>query len=222
MRWVTVLTEHGPRACGVWQGEYVDVNAADPEAPSSVRGLLELGPAGQQRAWDALARGPKRYDPARATLLAPIPDPRKIICLGLNYRDHAAESGMAIPTEPILFSKYATALIGHRGRDRPARSQRAGRLRGRAGDRHRPGGPAHPPRAGHGARGRLHRRPRRLGTRLAAEQAGQAVDGRQDLRHLRPGRPGAGHAPTRSPTPTPWASGCASTARRCRTRARAS
>lgn len=113
MRWVTVLTELGPRACGVWQGEYVDVNAADPEAPTSVRGLLELGVAGQQRVWEALERGTKRYDPARATLLAPIPDPRKIICLGLNYRDHAAESGMDIPTEPILFSKYPSALVGH-------------------------------------------------------------------------------------------------------------
>src|SRR5262249_17258474 len=34
--------------------------------------------------------------------------------LGLNYRDHALESGRAIPTEPVLFSKYATTLIGHR------------------------------------------------------------------------------------------------------------
>ncbi len=42
----------------------------------------------------------------------PVPDPAKIVCLGLNYRDHAAESGMEPPTEPILFSKYATTLIG--------------------------------------------------------------------------------------------------------------
>jgi 2-keto-4-pentenoate hydratase/2-oxohepta-3-ene-1,7-dioic acid hydratase in catechol pathway len=45
--------------------------------------------------------------------LSPIPDPQKIVCLGLNYRDHAAESGAPIPKEPILFSKYPTALIGH-------------------------------------------------------------------------------------------------------------
>ena len=48
MRWVTVQTEHGPRACGVWQGQYVDVNAADPELPSSVRELLALGAEGQR------------------------------------------------------------------------------------------------------------------------------------------------------------------------------
>ena len=38
---------------------------------------------------------------------------RKIICIGLNYRDHAAETGAALPKDPILFSKYPTALIGH-------------------------------------------------------------------------------------------------------------
>jgi 2-keto-4-pentenoate hydratase/2-oxohepta-3-ene-1,7-dioic acid hydratase in catechol pathway len=45
--------------------------------------------------------------------LSPVPDPRKIVCLGLNYSDHAAETGKPVPTEPVLFSKYATALIGH-------------------------------------------------------------------------------------------------------------
>ncbi len=44
-----------------------------------------------------------------------MPDPRKIICIGLNYLDHAKESGVPAPSEPILFSKYATALIGHGG-----------------------------------------------------------------------------------------------------------
>ena len=115
MRWVTVETEEGPRACGVWQGQYVDVNAADPDVPATVRELLALGHEWQRRAWSALARGIARHDPARAILRAPVPDPRKIVCLGLNYRDHAAESGMEVPKEPILFSKYSTALIGHQG-----------------------------------------------------------------------------------------------------------
>ncbi|MFN3651192.1 MAG: fumarylacetoacetate hydrolase family protein [Armatimonadota bacterium] len=43
---------------------------------------------------------------------APISNPSKIICLGLNYRDHAEESGMEVPTEPVLFCKYATTIIG--------------------------------------------------------------------------------------------------------------
>jgi 2-keto-4-pentenoate hydratase/2-oxohepta-3-ene-1,7-dioic acid hydratase in catechol pathway len=49
---------------------------------------------------------------AQARLLAPLPRPPKIICVGLNYRDHAIESKMEIPKVPTIFSKYSTAVIG--------------------------------------------------------------------------------------------------------------
>jgi 2-keto-4-pentenoate hydratase/2-oxohepta-3-ene-1,7-dioic acid hydratase in catechol pathway len=49
---------------------------------------------------------------AEVRLLAPIPRPPKIICVGLNYRDHAIESKMEIPKVPTIFSKYGTAVIG--------------------------------------------------------------------------------------------------------------
>ena len=52
-------------------------------------------------------------DLATARLLAPIPRPPKIICIGLNYRDHAAESNLPVPETPTVFSKYATSVIGH-------------------------------------------------------------------------------------------------------------
>jgi 2-keto-4-pentenoate hydratase/2-oxohepta-3-ene-1,7-dioic acid hydratase in catechol pathway len=45
-------------------------------------------------------------------LRAPILKPNKIICVGLNYADHAAEQGVKPPESPILFSKYWTAIIG--------------------------------------------------------------------------------------------------------------
>jgi 2-keto-4-pentenoate hydratase/2-oxohepta-3-ene-1,7-dioic acid hydratase in catechol pathway len=45
-------------------------------------------------------------------LLAPVPRPGKVIGIGLNYRDHAAESGQPIPTAPILFPKFANSVIG--------------------------------------------------------------------------------------------------------------
>jgi 2,4-didehydro-3-deoxy-L-rhamnonate hydrolase len=45
-------------------------------------------------------------------LLAPVLRPEKIICVGLNYRDHAAEGGQQVPTEPILFGKYRNSIIG--------------------------------------------------------------------------------------------------------------
>jgi 2-keto-4-pentenoate hydratase/2-oxohepta-3-ene-1,7-dioic acid hydratase in catechol pathway len=52
-------------------------------------------------------------DMAKLKLRAPLPRPPKIICIGLNYRDHAAEAKMAIPEVPTVFSKYATSVIGH-------------------------------------------------------------------------------------------------------------
>lgn len=45
------------------------------------------------------------------TLLAPVPAPGKIICIGLNYRDHAAETGKAVPSEPVMFAKYANSVV---------------------------------------------------------------------------------------------------------------
>ncbi|MGY1775887.1 fumarylacetoacetate hydrolase family protein [Geodermatophilus sp. SYSU D00804] len=43
---------------------------------------------------------------------APIARPHQILCIGLNYRDHAAETGQAVPAEPILFTKSPNTLIG--------------------------------------------------------------------------------------------------------------
>lgn len=53
---------------------------------------------------------PRRLDEVRLT--APIPAPGKIICIGLNYRDHAAEAGMPVPEEPVLFAKFANSVVG--------------------------------------------------------------------------------------------------------------
>jgi 2-keto-4-pentenoate hydratase/2-oxohepta-3-ene-1,7-dioic acid hydratase in catechol pathway len=46
------------------------------------------------------------------TLLCPLTDPKKILCIGLNYRDHAIETGASIPSEPVVFCKMPTAMIG--------------------------------------------------------------------------------------------------------------
>ena len=56
------------------------------------------------------ARVPVIADDVR--LGPPIQRPSKIICVGLNYRDHAKESGMAVPAEPVIFFKATTALVG--------------------------------------------------------------------------------------------------------------
>jgi 2-keto-4-pentenoate hydratase/2-oxohepta-3-ene-1,7-dioic acid hydratase in catechol pathway len=51
------------------------------------------------------------YSLGTVKLLAPIPKPRKLICVGLNYRDHATETGSEIPEVPTIFNKFATAVI---------------------------------------------------------------------------------------------------------------
>ncbi|GIW86050.1 MAG: hypothetical protein KatS3mg108_0374 [Isosphaeraceae bacterium] len=112
MRLVTVLTDRGPRACLEHDGRYVDLQAADARLPDSVRGLLAAGPEALAAAARAAERGLVRYEPGQVRLGPPIVDPRKVICLGLNYRDHAIESKMAIPEEPVLFNKFPTAVVG--------------------------------------------------------------------------------------------------------------
>ena len=59
--------------------------------------------------------GARDRDPvplSEVALRAPIPRPGKIVCVGLNYRDHAAESGQPVPDHPILFPKFANSVIG--------------------------------------------------------------------------------------------------------------
>jgi len=113
MRLATLNTARGPRPAVLVGDQYFDLNAADSRFPLSVRQVL----ADPQ--WLAAARNiaaqPKGsgVPAATAQFHAPIHDPQKIICVGLNYRDHAHESKMPIPKEPVLFSKFPTALIGH-------------------------------------------------------------------------------------------------------------
>src|SRR6266446_3888905 len=57
------------------------------------------------------ARGPS-FDLASVKLMAPVPRPPKLICVGLNYRDHAAETRMEIPKVPTIFSKFSNVVIG--------------------------------------------------------------------------------------------------------------
>jgi 2-keto-4-pentenoate hydratase/2-oxohepta-3-ene-1,7-dioic acid hydratase in catechol pathway len=114
MRFATIQTWAGPRAALLQGGHFIDLHATDPNVPPSVRQILEGGPAVLRAVEQAAARPDAvKYPASDVKLHSPVVDPRKIICLGLNYRDHAAESGAPIPKEPILFSKYPTALIGH-------------------------------------------------------------------------------------------------------------
>lgn len=73
---------------------------------------------------DLLVAGGRSYRPDEVTFLPPT-EPTKIVCVGLNYGDHARESNLPVPAEPLIFLKPTSALIGHGGVIRhPAQSQR--------------------------------------------------------------------------------------------------
>ena len=112
MRLITFDDGSGPRA-GILLGEDVVAASALDAPASSVRGLLEALDANGLAELGERAKGAgDRIALSSVQLLAPVPDPGKIICLGLNYRDHAEESGQEIPATPMWFAKFANSLIG--------------------------------------------------------------------------------------------------------------
>jgi acylpyruvate hydrolase len=81
--------------------------------------VVDAGPAGEQgvvptrAAWAELAAAGGPAAPLGSVTLAHPVVPRKLICIGLNYRDHAEESELDIPDVPVIFAKWTTSLIGH-------------------------------------------------------------------------------------------------------------
>ena len=111
MKLVTYESDHGPRVAGLRDGQIIDLQRADRALPSCPKALLAQGPEAIRRAEKAVAAGPA-LDRSVA-LIAPIPNPEKVICIGLNYADHARESGAVPPSEPVLFNKFPTAVSAH-------------------------------------------------------------------------------------------------------------
>ena len=71
-----------------------------------------FGSGGLQRLQQFLERARLRPLEKNVELAAPLVRPSKIICIGLNYADHARETGAALPAEPVVFMKSTTALCG--------------------------------------------------------------------------------------------------------------
>jgi len=78
--------------------------------PASARGFLEGGAASAEAV--ASIKESVSVPSTSARLHAPIDDPGKFICIGLNYRDHAEETGNPIPKEPPIFGKWSPSIIG--------------------------------------------------------------------------------------------------------------
>jgi 2-keto-4-pentenoate hydratase/2-oxohepta-3-ene-1,7-dioic acid hydratase in catechol pathway len=92
------------------------------EIPPDMVAFLNLGEAGMNAARlveraardrDSRLNNPQIcFDEGSVKLLAPVPVPTKIVCIGLNYRDHCEENNKPIPERPIIFAKFSTAVIG--------------------------------------------------------------------------------------------------------------
>jgi len=96
-------------------GEVVDLGIAAADLPQTLRGLLAAGP-------DAMAEAARLADTAGAdarlnladlSLLPPIQDPPKILCIGRNYAEHAKEGGADVPEYPDIFMRSRLSLVGH-------------------------------------------------------------------------------------------------------------
>jgi 2-keto-4-pentenoate hydratase/2-oxohepta-3-ene-1,7-dioic acid hydratase in catechol pathway len=109
MRLVTFEQGGHRRAGVVLEGHVVSLEGAGfPDVLSVLRGGVEA-----LKKIDAFtAAAPATAPIASVKLCAPIPDPPKILCMGLNYRDHAAEAKLDIPQCPVIFAKYANTVIG--------------------------------------------------------------------------------------------------------------
>ncbi len=190
MRLVTYDDGSGAQA-GVLIGEQI-VPAVRARRAGAIRArpARELDAGGLAGARCAAAAQHERLALAGVRLLAPVPDPQKIICLGLNYRDHAEETGQEITGGAAVVREVRQLADRQRRADRAARgAPGVRRLRGRAGRRDRPAAPPRERRRRARARRRRDAVQRRQRPRPAAAEP--AVDERQGDRHVRALRPRA-------------------------------
>ncbi|HZD25054.1 MAG TPA: fumarylacetoacetate hydrolase family protein [Alphaproteobacteria bacterium] len=111
---IATIDRNGKPVLAVRKGEgYVDLSIAAPKLPQDMTALLAAGGL-KQAAEAADGAGQEAMVPAgEARYLPVVPRPPKILCCGLNYIDHAKETGQPIPDYPIIFVRFATTLVGH-------------------------------------------------------------------------------------------------------------
>ena len=112
MRFIRFEDAHGVGLAIEINGRTHGLHEKDAGFPGTLAALVGKGASALKAAGEKLAAGPA-VDLAKAKALPPFPQPPKIICVGLNYRDHSAESGFKQPDYPTLFTRFATSLVGH-------------------------------------------------------------------------------------------------------------
>lgn len=111
MKLVSFSAENGGQGVGVVLGDDIaDVTGHFEGRVNGLKMILERDLLGEVQAAAPLA--PRRkLDTLK--FLPVVPDPDKIICVGLNYRDHVAETGRAFTEKPALFARFADSQVGH-------------------------------------------------------------------------------------------------------------
>jgi len=89
----------------------IDLSPIAAEVGATLREALERGAVGRIAEWASRQRPSIVLDAIE--FLPVIPDPRKILCVGINYRSHVAETGREVPTHPMIFARYADSQTGH-------------------------------------------------------------------------------------------------------------
>jgi acylpyruvate hydrolase len=108
----TTYTQGQEQRLGVVVGnELIDLNQAQPQISADLRTALRLGQDLASAAQAAIASNAKRLPLSSVTLAPLLPEPGKIVCLGLNYYDHAKEGGREKPVYPWFFLRCATSLL---------------------------------------------------------------------------------------------------------------
>ncbi|MGE0744029.1 MAG: fumarylacetoacetate hydrolase family protein [Rhodospirillales bacterium] len=111
MKIVTYSTG-GQASYGVVAGDgVVDAKKRMGAAFPTVKSVLAAGALGQVAA--AVKGAAADHKLADIAFLPPVPDPDKIICIGLNYRSHVLEGGRDLPQHPMIFTRFANAQVGH-------------------------------------------------------------------------------------------------------------
>jgi acylpyruvate hydrolase len=114
MRFICFKREaHTGVAVRAADGAFHGLTTADPGYPGDLELLLKAGPAALKAAAVVLGRG-SRLDLAAIEFLPPIRNPQKIVCIGLNYKDHSIETGFKPPEYPAVFVRFNSTLVGHR------------------------------------------------------------------------------------------------------------
>ncbi|MES2536676.1 MAG: fumarylacetoacetate hydrolase family protein [Pseudomonadota bacterium] len=94
--------------------ELVELASGDASLPNSLEAILALGTAGSDAVTKAIAAAKSRIPLTGLKYLPPVLNPSKIICVGLNYVDHVAESPYKdLPKYPVLFSRWRSTYVAH-------------------------------------------------------------------------------------------------------------